>query len=56
MGLLYECDKLKKKRETLIQSVNKSGRKWPVEKNILGNNYIKYLTKFANSIDFEKLQ
>ena len=54
--ILYECIKLNEERDILIQSVKRSGGNWPVDKETIAKNYINYLTKFANSIDLEKLQ
>jgi hypothetical protein len=52
--LIYECPKLQREREVLIKSVINQDT-WPIEKSELMNKYLKYFTRFTNSIDFDKL-
>jgi hypothetical protein len=52
--LINECPKLQREREVLINSVTKQDT-WPIEKSELMNKYLKYFTRFKNSIDFDKL-
>ena len=52
--LIYECPKLQREREFLIQNIAKQDT-WPKEKSELINKYLKYFTQFTNSIDFDKL-
>jgi hypothetical protein len=52
--LIYECQMLQTERENLISNIVKQDN-WPMGKNELVNKYIKYVTQFTNSIDFEKL-
>jgi hypothetical protein len=52
--LLYDCAKLQREREKLTSNVSKQDN-WPVNKSDLVNKYIKHVTQFTNSVDFEKL-
>jgi hypothetical protein len=45
---------LQRERQVLIKSVIKQDT-WPIEKIELMNKYLKYFTRFTNSIDFDKL-
>jgi hypothetical protein len=43
-----------REREVLIRSIAKHDT-WPREKSELMNKYLKYFTRFTNSIGFDKL-
>jgi len=53
--LIYDCEILDKEREKPIAYTSRE-EDWPVRKCELVNKYLKQITTFANSIDFEKLK
>ncbi|PSN49993.1 hypothetical protein C0J52_03309, partial [Blattella germanica] len=54
--MIYDCVKLQIERKTLIDVVNRTGGKWPIDKSTLSQKYGKRLIRFTNSIKIEKLQ
>jgi hypothetical protein len=52
--IIYECDKLNSERTTLIADISKEYH-WPVGKSVLVKKYLKQITHFTNSIDFENM-
>ena len=53
--LIYDCGKYEKERGTLIAHVSREDN-WPVQKSVLVNKYLKKISQFTKSIDYEKLQ
>lgn len=53
--LIYDCKLIEQERETLKAKVLRL-ENWPVNKNKLISEYTTNFIKFANSIDFDKLQ
>lgn len=54
--IIYDCVKLQIERKTLIDVVNRTGGKWPIDKSTLSQKYVNHLIRFANSIKLDKLQ
>jgi hypothetical protein len=52
--LLFECDLLKKERDSLISAASKSDS-WPLSKYTLIRKYYKSFVRFTNQISFDKL-
>jgi hypothetical protein len=52
--LLYDCSKLHTEREKLMAHISKEDN-WPVRERELVNKYLKQVTHFTNSIDYEQL-
>jgi hypothetical protein len=53
--LIHECTILSKERQTVRNSIKKTGGKWPMSKTELANTYTTLFQKFVNSINFENL-
>jgi hypothetical protein len=52
--LLYDCSKLNTEREKPIAHISKEDI-WPVSEGELVNKYLKQVTHFTNSVDYEQL-
>jgi hypothetical protein len=52
--LIYECGKLKNERRKLIEDISKEDQ-WPVRKSVLVKKYLKQITYFTNSLDYENM-
>jgi hypothetical protein len=52
--LIYECGKLNYERRELIADISKEDP-WPVRKSLLVNKYLKQITHFTKSIDYENM-
>jgi uncharacterized protein YlxP (DUF503 family) len=52
--MIFQCKRLKNKREILKSSVLKVG-KWPVSKSELTNTNLKQFIRYINSMDLEKI-
>jgi len=53
--LIWECVKLRKKRETLENRIRKAGGVWPISNSNLANKHTKWFLMFVNSINFDIL-
>jgi hypothetical protein len=52
--IIYDCGKLNNERRKLIADILKEDH-WPLGKNVLVNKYLKHITHFINSIDYENM-
>jgi len=52
--LLFECELLKKERDSLISAASKSDG-WPISKYTLISKHYKSFVRFTNQISFDKL-
>jgi hypothetical protein len=52
--LVFECDLLRKERNSLISAVSKPDG-WPINKHTLISKHYKSFVRFTNQIAFEKL-
>ena len=52
--LIFDCEIIDKERDKLIAYTSREDD-WPVRKCELVNKYLKQISMFANSIEFEKL-
>jgi hypothetical protein len=52
--LIYDCTILERERAKFTGCINKED-KWPINKRVLVNKYVKLFIQFINSIDFGKL-
>jgi hypothetical protein len=52
--IIYDCGKLNNERRKLIADISKEDH-WLVGKNVLVNKYLKQITHFINSIDYENM-
>jgi hypothetical protein len=52
--LIFQCKRLKNKREMLKNSVLKAGN-WPISKSELINKNLKQFISYMNSMDLEKI-
>jgi hypothetical protein len=52
--LIHECGKLNNERRKPIVDISKEDQ-WPVRKSVLVNKYLKQITHFTNSIDYENM-
>ena len=53
--LIWECEKLRKQRETLKNRIRKAGGDWPLYNSDLANKHTKWFQMFVNSINFDNL-
>jgi hypothetical protein len=52
--LQFECELLKKERDSLISAVSKPDG-WPINKHTLMSKHYKLFVRFTNQISFDKL-
>jgi hypothetical protein len=52
--IIYDCGKLNNAGRKLIADISTDDH-WPVGKNVLVNKYLKQITHFINSIDYENM-
>ena len=52
--IIYDYGKLNNERRKLIADISKEDH-WPVGKNVLVNRYLKSITHFIHSIDYENM-
>ena len=53
--LIWECEQLRKQRETLKNRIRKAGGDWPLSNSDLANKHTKWFQMFVNSINFDSL-
>ena len=53
--LIWECEQLRKQRETLKNRIRKAGGDWPLSNTDLANTHTKLFQMFVNSINFDTL-
>ena len=54
--LIFQCKKLRNKRNEMIKQIKNTGGNWPTVNETLINNYLQIFVKFVKSIDFTDLQ
>ena len=54
--LIFQCKKLRNKRNMKIKQIKNTGGNWPTKNATLVNNYLQIFVTFVKSIDFTDLQ
>jgi hypothetical protein len=53
--LLFRCKKLRNHRTDMVKKIKNARGDWPMKKETLVNDYLKFFVNFVNSIDFTDL-